>query len=194
MNKKILLFFIVIFSFSVLQLYAESFKIKVDLDLKGEVEEVALKLPKGSEKAAERYFRLAKVTHPHYLDHAYAALATKQVKAEVDDDPLGDLDETGVEGDAIQVVDKDVEYAIRTDKSRKSYVLIIVNRKNESFTGNIELVRGKMYEPVYRRVYSEDGGKSWTTAAWQPPRASDVYPWTVEVPANTVQTITIILR
>ena len=42
--------------------------------------------------------------------------------------------------------------------------------------------------------YSEDGGKTWTTAAWQPPRAPDVYPWTVEVPANSAETVTICLK
>ena len=73
-------------------------------------------------------------------------------------------------------------------------MLVVVNRGKSDLTAEIELKRGKMREPVYRRVYSEDGGKTWTTMAWQPPRASDLYPWTVEVPANTVQTVTITVK
>ena len=73
-------------------------------------------------------------------------------------------------------------------------VLMIVNRKKENMTAHVELRRGSMREPVYRRVYSEDGGKTWTTAAWQPPRESALYPWTLDVPANTIQTVTINLK
>ena len=99
-----------------------------------------------------------------------------------------------VAADAIQKVDKDVDYAVRANSERKSFVLMIVNRKKEDLTAEVDLKSGRMLEPVYRQVYSEDGGKTWTTAAWQPPRSTDVYPWTVEVPANSVETVTICLK
>ena len=112
----------------------------------------------------------------------------------VGEDMLEDLDMGPVSADVIQKVDKDVDYAVRANKARNSFVLMIVNRKKENLTAEVELKRGKMLEPVYRQVYSEDGGKTWTTAAWQPPRAADVYPWTLEVPSNSVETVTIYLK
>lgn len=169
---------------------ARSFKIRVDLGVKPEEAEIALSVPKGAEKAAGRYFRLAETTHPDLLTHGFAALPERS-KAVDADDPLADLKTGSVEDDAIQSVDRDIEYVVRKTKKGKSFVLMIVNRKNEDRTAEIELKRGKMCEPVYRRVYSEDGGKSWTTIAWQPPRAADLHPWTIEVPAKTVQTVTI---
>ena len=175
-------------------LHAHSFKLKVDLNESPETNAVHLAVQKGAEKAAGRYFRFAERTHPIVVSHGFAAKA-EQAKAVIDDDPLGDLEEGVVADDAIQSLDKDVEYTVRTNGGRKSFVLTIVNRKKDKpFTAEVELKRGKMFEPVYRRVYSEDGGKTWTTAAWQPPRASDVYPWTVEVPANSAETVTINLK
>jgi len=174
-------------------LHAYPFKVKVDVRDNPEKGQVSLSVPKGSEKASARYFRLAEKTHPLLLSHGFAAMPEKP-RADISDDPLEDLDAGVVADDAIQKLDKDVEYVVRASNGRNSFVLMVVNRKNEDMTAEIELVRGRMYEPVYRRVYSEDGGKSWTTAAWQPPRASDLYPWTIDVPANTVQTVTICLR
>ena len=173
--------------------YAYSFKVNVDLNETAETNEVHLAVQKGAEKAAERYFRFAERTHPLVLSHSFAAKPEK-AKVDIDDDPLEDLDGGIVAADAIQRFDKEVEYVVRATKSRKSFVLMVVNRKNENLKAEIELKRGKMREPVYRRVYSEDGGKTWTTAAWQPPRAADVYPWTVEVPANSAETVTINLK
>ena len=173
---------------------ADSFKIKVDLDEKAEDKAVELAVPKGAVKPCARYFRFAERTHPLVISHGYAAKA-KQAKVSFDDDPLADLDVGVVSDDEIQSVDKKVEYTVRTNGGRSSFVLTIVNRrKDKPFTANVELKRGRMLEPVYRRVYSEDGGKTWTTAAWQPPRAADLYPWTVEVPANSAETVTINLK
>ena len=172
---------------------AYTFKIKVDLGEKPEQEEVSLAVPKGAEKASERYFRFAEKTHPDLLAHTFASLPG-QAKLEVEEGSLDGLGGDLVDDDAVQNYDKNVEYTIRANKGRNSFVLTIVNRGNEPLTAEIELKRGKMREPVYRRVYSEDGGKTWTTAAWQPPRESDLYPWPIEVPANTVQTVTITLR
>ena len=171
---------------------AYTFKIRVDLLEESEEKAVSLAVPKGAEKASARYFRLAERTHPVLVSYGYAALPDQA--RFVSEDPLANLDSGIVADDLIQNVDKDVEYTVRTSGNRKSFVLSIVNRKNEALTAEIELKRGRMREPVYRRVYSEDGGRSWTTIAWQPPRESDLYPWTVEVPANTVQTVTICLR
>ena len=173
--------------------YAYSFKVNVDLNETAETNEVHLAVQKGAEKAAERYFRFAERTHPLVLSHSFAAKPEK-AKVDIDDDPLEDLDGGIVAADEIQRFDKEVEYVVRATKSRKSFVLMVVNRKNENLKAEIELKRGKMREPVYRRVYSEDGGKTWTTMAWQPPRASVLYPWTIDVPSNTVQTVTIIIK
>lgn len=167
----------------------------IGVDLKGDPERgtVALAVPKGAEAAADRYFRLAEQKHPVLLSHGFAAVPDR-AKEPSDDDPLGELDAGLVAADSIQRLDKDVEYVVRASGDRRSFVLMIVNRGKEDKTASVELKRGKMREPVYRRVYSEDGGKTWTTMAWQPPRSSDVYPWTVEVPANTVQTVTITVK
>lgn len=172
---------------------AFTFKVKVDLEETPSKEPVNLEVPKGAEKAAGRYFRLAEKTHPLLIAHEFAA-PTGQATFQRGDDPLDGLGGGLIDDDAILSVDKDVEYVIRTNGGHGSFVLMIVNRKDEDLTAEIELRLGKMFEPVYRRVYSEDGGKSWTTAAWQPPRASALYPWTIDVPANTVQTVTICLR
>ena len=174
---------------------ADSFKIKVDLTDRPEPGASApSRFPKGAEKASERYFRFAEKTHPVLLSSGHAALLGQQKKADIEEDMLDDLDMGPVAADAIQKVDKDVDYAVRANSERKSFVLMIVNRKKEDLTAEVDLKSGRMLEPVYRQVYSEDGGKTWTTAAWQPPRASDVYPWTVEVPANSVETVTICLK
>lgn len=174
---------------------ADSFKIKVDLADRPEPGASApSRFPKGAEKASERYFRFAEKTHPVLLSSGHAALLGQQKKAVVDEDMLDDLDMGPVAADAIQKVDKDVDYAVRANSERKSFVLMIVNRKKEDLTAEVDLKSGRMLEPVYRQVYSEDGGKTWTTAAWQPPRAPDVYPWTVEVPANSAETVTICLK
>ena len=174
---------------------ADSFKIKVDLQDRPEPGASApSKFPKGAEKASERYFKFAEKTHPVLLSSGHAALLGQQKTVESSGDMLDDLEEGVVAADEIEDVDKDVDYAVRANNARNSFVLLIINRKKENLTAEVELKRGKMYEPVYRRVYSEDGGKTWTTAAWQPPRAADIYPWTVEVPANSVETVTIYLR
>jgi hypothetical protein len=172
---------------------AYAFKIKVDLQASPEKGAVTLALPNGAEKASERYLTFAERTHPDVMAHSFAALPN-QAKMEKEEGTLDDLDFGLVDDDAIQTVDKDVEYIVRSNKGRNSFVLVIVNRKNEDLSAEVELRIGKMYEPVYRRVYSEDGGKTWTTAAWQPPRESALYPWPIEVPANMVQTVTICLR
>ena len=174
---------------------ADSFKIKVDLADRPEPGASApSRFPKGAEKASERYFRFAEKTHPVLLSSGHAALLGQQKKADIEEDMLDDLDMGPVAEDAIQKVDKDVDYAVRANSERKSFVLMIVNRKKEDLTAEVDLKSGRMLEPVYRQVYSEDGGKTWTTAAWQPPRAPDVYPWTVEVPANSAETVTICLK
>lgn len=175
--------------------FAESFKISVDLQERPEPgASTPTKFPKGAEKAAERYFKFAEKTHPVLMSSGHAALLGQQKKADVGEDMLDELDMGSVAADTIQKVDKDVDYAVRANGGRKSFVLMIVNRKKENLTAEVELKRGKMLEPVYRQVYSEDGGKTWTTAAWQPPRSTDVYPWTVEVPSNSVETVTIYLK
>ena len=171
---------------------AYSFKVKVDPRDPPEKKEVSLVVPKGAE-AAERYFRLAEMSHPDLLAHGFAALP-EQPKTMDAEDPLADLETNSVGDDAIQSVDKDVEYAVRRAKGGKSFVLMVVNRKSEDLSAEIELKHGKMREPVYRRVHRTADGKGWTTTAWQPPRAADLYPWTVEVPAMTVQTVTISVR
>lgn len=174
---------------------ADSFKIKVDLADRPEPGASApSRIPKGAEKASERYFRFAEKTHPVLLSSGHAALLGQQKKADIEEDMLDDLDMGPVAEDEIQKVDKDVDYAVRANSERKSFVLMIVNRKKEDLTAEVDLKSGRMLEPVYRQVYSEDGGKTWTTAAWQPPRAPDVYPWTVEVPANSAETVTICLK
>ena len=174
-------------------LHADSFKIKVDLAENADTNQTRLAVMKGAEKASERYFRLAEKTHPDVIARGFAA-KPEQKKSVLDEDPMDAFGADIVADDEIQRFDKDIEYIVRATRGRNSFVLVVVNRGKNDLTAEIELKRGKMREPVYRRVYSEDGGKTWTTMAWQPPRASDLYPWTVEVPANTVQTVTITVK
>ena len=169
------------------------FRIDVDLGKKPLKEVVEIAVPKGAEMASKRYFDLAEATHPDLLAHGFA-VPPEQKKAVDADDMLGGLETNSVDDDAIQSFDKDVEYVVRRTKDRKSFVLMIVNRKAEDLSAEIDLKHGKMREPVYRRVFTPNGGQSWTTVAWQPPRAENLYPWTVEVPAMTVQTVTIGVR
>lgn len=63
-------------------------------------------------------------------------------------------------------------------------------------------VEGKVpLTPTYRRVYSEDAGKTWKTMAFEPPHASVTgcpqkmpKPYAVEVPPHTCQTATVRLK
>lgn len=183
-----------------LPLHAESFRIAVDLAGKGDAKTVALKVPKGAEKASERYFQLAEKTHPDLLACGYAMRVKPAMRAKLQKKASagvatakGSAEKTVVDEKDL-VADKKVEYAIRAAKGRKSFVLMMVNRTKDPLTAEIALANGQMRAPVYRRVYSENGGKSWTTAAWQPPRNPDVRPWTIELPANTVQTVTITVK
>ena len=171
---------------------AYSFKVKVDPCDPPEKKEVSLVVPKGTEAAAARYFTLAERTHPLLLSHGTAV--RQEEKKGPTEDLMSDSEETGIEDDAIAVGDNDVEYVVRTDARRTSIVLEFVNRKDEPMTAALELVAKKPLPPVYRRVHRTADGKGWTTTAWQPPRDSSLYPWTVELAPNSVETVTIGIR
>ena len=172
---------------------AYTFKVKVDPRDPPEKEEVSLVAPKGAEAASARYFKLAERTHPLLLAHGTAVRQDEKKKGP-SEDLMSDLGESGVEDDAVVVGDKDVEYVVRTDARRSSIVLEFVNRKDEPMTAALELVTKKPMPPVYRRVHRTADGKGWTTTAWQPPRDSALYPWTVELAPNSVETVTIGIR
>ena len=172
---------------------AYTFKVKVDPRDPPEKEEVSLVAPKGAEAAAARYFKLAERTHPLLLAHGTAVRQDEKKKGP-SEDLMSDLGESGVEDDAVVVGDKDVEYVVRTDARRSSIVLEFVNRKDEPMTAALELVTKKPMPPVYRRVHRTADGMGWTTTAWQPPRESALYPWTVELAPNSVETVTIGIR
>lgn len=169
---------------------AYTFKVKVDPRDPPEKEEVSLVAPKGAEAASARYFKLAERTHPLLLAHGTAVRQDEKKKGP-SEDLMSDLGESGVEDDAVVVGDKDVEYVVRTDARRSSIVLEFVNRKDEPMTAALELVVKKPMPPVYRRVHRTADGKGWTTTAWQPPRDASLYPWTVELAPNSVETVTI---
>ena len=174
---------------SALTAEAYTFKVKVDPRDPPEKEEVSLVAPKGAEAASARYFKLAERTHPLLLAHGTAVRQDEKKKGP-SEDLMSDLGESGVEDDAVVVGDKDVEYVVRTDARRSSIVLEFVNRKDEPMTAALELVVKKPMPPVYRRVHRTADGKGWTTTAWQPPRESALYPWTVELAPNSVETVT----
>ena len=171
---------------------AYTFKVKVDPRDPPEKEEVSLVAPKGAEAASARYFKLAERTHPVLLAHG--AAVRQEEKKGPSEDLLSDMGETGVEDDEVVVGDRDVEYVVRTDARRASIVLEFVNRKDEPMTAALELVMKKPMPPVRRRVHRTADGKGWTTTAWQPPRESALYPWTVELAPNSVETVTIGIR
>ena len=171
---------------------AYSFKVKVDPRDPPEKKEVSLVVPKGAEAAAARYFKLAERTHPLLLVHGTAV--REEEKKGPSEDLISDSGGNTVEDDAIAVGDRDVEYIVRTDERRASIVLELVNRKDEPMTAALELVVKKPRSPVYRRVHRTADGKGWVTTAWQPPRDSSLYPWTVELAPNSVETVTIGIR
>lgn len=177
---------------SALTAEAYTFKVKVDPRDPPEKEEVSLAVPKGAEAASARYFKLAERTHPLLLAHG--AAVRQEEKKGPSADLMSDLEENPVEDDAVIVGDKDVEYVVRADARRTSIVLEFVNRKDEPMTAALELVVKKPMPPVYRRVHRTADGKGWTTTAWQPPRDSALYPWTVELAPNSVETVTIGIR
>ena len=178
---------------SALTAEAYTFKVKVDPRDPPEKEEVSLAVPKGAEAASARYFKLAERTHPILLAHGSAVRQDERKKGP-SEDLMADSEEAAVEDDAVAVGDKDVEYVVRTDARRSSIVLEFVNRKDEPMTAALELVVKKPMPPVYRRVHRTADGKGWTTTAWQPPRESALYPWTVELAPNSVETVTIGIR
>ena len=177
---------------SALTAEAYTFKVKVDPRDPPEKEEVSLAVPKGAEAASARYFKLAERTHPLLLAHG--AAVRQEEKKGPSADLMSDLEENPVEDDAVIVGDKDVEYVVRADARRTSIVLEFVNRKDEPMTAALELVVKKPMPPVYRRVHRTADVKGWTTTAWQPPRDSALYPWTVELAPNSVETVTIGIR
>lgn len=94
-------------------------------------------------------------------------------------------------------ISEDIAWEARVFRSKRpgrkeDLALVTVNRGQETVRLNLEFEGGlKPLPPVYRRVFSTDGGKTWDTEAFQPPQHSLRVPWTVEVPSNSVQLVTI---
>ena len=173
-------------------LAVDAVKIEVDPDGCPQKGKVELKIPQGAKKAAERYFRQAEKGHRTRLAHGFAV--KKPAEAAVKGPSLGDASSTA-DLDLIEY-DKDVEYvvlatSVLTRGKNDSFVIEMVNRGKEAKSVEVLIARRRQLPPVYRRVFSPDGGKTWDTIAWEPPQSPDRYPWTVELSPNTVQTVTI---
>lgn len=94
-------------------------------------------------------------------------------------------------------VSEDIEWEARAFRPKRQgrkddLALVTVNRGKETVRLDIVFEGGlKPLPPVYRRVFSTDGGKTWDSEAFQPPQHSLLVPWTVELPPNSVQLLTI---
>lgn len=92
--------------------------------------------------------------------------------------------------------DKSVEWIASVNAKRNSLVLQTANFSKEDRTIELTLANSdrRMLSPVYRRVLFDEKKGVWRRMAWETPRNPDVRPWTVDVPANTVQTVLIRLK
>lgn len=151
---------------------AANFTIKIDPREKPLAKAPSLDVPKGARAAADRYFKMTEKGHTVVL----GSVAT---------------DEDGAE---LLELDKGVAYAVRATKQLNSFVLMMVNAGKEPKTVAVEIAGKRLLPPIYRRVFSADGGKTWDTIAWEPPQSPDLCPWTVELSPFTVQTVTIKTR
>lgn len=128
-----------------------------------------LTLPNGAEKAFERYSAMAERGHMVVLEPKL----------------------TDVDGNALLASTKGVSLTVRATKQLNSYVLLMANVSTKTNIVAVDIVGLRKLAPIYRRVYRPDGTDAWDTLAWEPPQSPDRPVWTIELPPQTAQTVTI---
>ena len=149
-----------------------AFRVELDLSRDAKFTSLTAAVPAPARKIFKRYEQLAAGANPLQVGRGFAP--AKKGKGE----------------------DKSVEWIASVNAKRNSLVLQTANFSKEDRTIELSLANSdrRMLSPVYRRVLLDEKEGVWKRMAWETPRNSDVRPWTVDVPANTVQTVLIRLK
>ena len=149
-----------------------AFRVELDLTQNAKLAPLSVTVPAPARKVFKRYEQLVESSNPVLVGRGFVP----SVKGKGED--------------------KTVEWIASANAKRNSLVLQTANFSKTDRTIELSLAESdrRMLSPVYRRVYFDEKEKSWKRMAWETPRNSDVRPWTVEVPANTVQTVLIRLK
>lgn len=93
---------------------------------------------------------------------------------------------------------KDFSWTVCKDERNSAVVFVTHNRSDSAVTLTFSVSEKTPLFPTYRRVFSEDGGKSWETIAFEPPHGSITgcpqplpRPFAIEVPPHSYQTATV---
>ena len=151
---------------------AAAFRVELDLARHAKFTSLTAAVPAPARKVFKRYEQLAAHANPLQVGRGFAP------------SPKG-------KGD-----DRSVEWIASVNEKRNSLVLQTANFSKEDRTIELSLANSdrRMLSPVYRRVLFDAKEGAWKRMAWETPRNPDVRPWTVDVPANTVQTVLIRLK
>lgn len=149
-----------------------AFQVELDLSRNAKVTSLTVSIPGSVRKIFKRYERLAVNANPHQVGRGFAP---------------------SLKGNG---EDKTVEWVASVNEKRNSLVLQTANFSKTDRTIELSLANTdrQMLSPVYRRVLFDGKMGGWKRMAWETPRNPDVRPWTVDVPANTVQTVLIRLK
>ena len=151
---------------------ASVFRVEIDLSRKAKEGRHKVPTPPGAKKLLQRYLNVLAWTNPLINSRGNAPRI----------DGKGD--------------DKDVTWVAAVTVWDNSLALVTSNLSKTDRT--LELVIKDEFHvplaPVYRRVWQNPASGQWERLAWETPRATDLRPYTVELPANTVQTVLIRLR
>jgi len=152
-------------------LAGRAYDFKVAIDPSGTRLESApqVAVPAGAETAYARYAKMAEGGHTVVLAPALSA----------------------ADGNALASAPKGVGLAVRATKQLNSFVLLMANTSAKTNVVAVEIAGRRKLPPNYRRVYHPAGSSAWDTLAWEPPQSSGRVPWTVELPPQTAQTVTI---
>ena len=149
-----------------------AFRVELDLSRDAKFTTLTAAVPAAARKIFKRYEQLAANANPLRVGRGFAP-------------SLKDKGE-----------DKAVEWVASVNEKRNSLVLQTANFSKEDRTIELTLAQSdrQMLSPVYRRVLLDGKTGEWTRMAWEAPRNPSVRPWTVDLPANTVQTVLIRLK
>lgn len=149
-----------------------AFRVELDLARDAKLAPLTVAVPGSARKVFKRYEQLAANANPLQVGRGFAP--AMKGKGE----------------------DKSVEWVASVNAKRNSLVLQTANFSKADRTIELSLANSdrRMLSPVYRRVLFDAKEGAWKRMAWETPRNPDVRPWTVDVPANTVQTVLIRLK
>ena len=149
-----------------------TFKVEINLGKKGNAVKRTVQVPAGAKKLFKRYDDLSMQLNPLMISRGLAPT----------------LDGKGE--------DKDVEWIAAVNPQHNSLVFITANNSKTDRTIELSLTGtdGKPLSPMYRRVLCDPVSGVWRRMAWELPRNPDLRPWTIDIPKNTAQTVTIRIK